>query len=102
MFISLAFAEKLPSTITKITLTYGRVPLFYFLVHFYLIHLILLLLLFIQGYHWNQFEFITGNFGRPKDQMSGLSLGAIYLIWILIIVILINLVHGMANTNHTT
>lgn len=88
MFLLLAIAEKLPNFIKKIALTYGRVPLFYFIIHFYLVHLILLFVLMLQGFQWSQLEFATGNFGRPAGQISGLSLGYIYLIWILVVVIL--------------
>lgn len=60
---------------------YGKVPLFYFIVHFYLVHIITLVMLYLQGFHWHQFEFATGTFGRPKGVESGLALWAIYLIW---------------------
>jgi uncharacterized membrane protein len=88
MFLLLAFAEHFNKHIKKITMVYGKVPLFYFVVHFYLIHLITLSVLFMQGFHWSQFEFATGTFGRPKGIESGLPLWAIYVIWIAVVVAL--------------
>ncbi|MBZ4034345.1 heparan-alpha-glucosaminide N-acetyltransferase domain-containing protein [Flavobacterium sp. 17A] len=86
MFMLLAFAEQFSNGIKKVTLIYGKVPLFYFVVHFYVIHILTLLMLFAQGFNWSQFEFAGGTFGRPKGLESGFPLWAIYLIWISVVV----------------
>lgn len=88
MFLILAFAEQFTTRIKKVSLVYGKVPLFYFVVHFYVIHFLTLLMLFAQGFNFSQFEFATGTFGRPKGIESGLSLWLIYLIWIFVVVLL--------------
>lgn len=88
MILLLAFADQFNDRIKKVTVIYGKVPLFYFIIHFYLIHTITLIMLFAQGFHWSQFEFATGTFGRPKNIESGLPLWAIYLIWISVVAIL--------------
>ncbi len=88
MFLLLAAAEKVGKGFEKITSVYGKVPLFYFLVHFYLIHFLLILLLFFQGFHWSQMDFASGTFGRPKGLESGLPLWGVYLIYIFVVVIL--------------
>jgi len=85
-FLLLAFAENFHNRIKEVTSVYGKVPLFYFVLHFYLIHIIALIMLFAQGFNWAQLEFATGTFGRPKGLPSGWSLGAIYLIWIAVVV----------------
>ena len=82
MFLILALGEGAKGTLINIASVYGRVPLFYFLVHFFLIHFILLAVLFLQGFHWSQLDFVSGTFGRPKNAESGLPLWAIYLLWI--------------------
>ncbi len=84
----LAAAENLQGRLSAIVIKYGKVPLFYFLAHFYLIHLILLLVLLLQGISWNQIEFATGTFGRPTKIPSGVSLGAVYLIWAGVVILL--------------
>jgi len=88
MFLILALAEGAKGRLINIASVYGRVPLFYFLVHFFLIHFILIAILFLQGFHWSQFDFASGTFGRPKGAESGLPLWAIYLIWIGVVLIL--------------
>ena len=88
LFLLLAFADQFHNRIKKVTTVYGRVPLFYFVVHFYVIHIITLFMLLLQGFNWSQFEFATGTFGRPKNLESGLPLWAIYLIWLCVVSIL--------------
>lgn len=88
LFLLLAFAEQFHNSIKKITLVYGKVPLFYFVIHFYIIHILTLIMLFVQGFNWSQFEFASGTFGRPKGLESGLSLCAIYIIWISVVILL--------------
>ncbi|MWB95415.1 DUF1624 domain-containing protein [Flavobacterium sp. GA093] len=88
LFLLLAFAEQFNETIKKVTAVYGKVPLFYFVIHFYLIHTITLLVLFVQGFSWSQLEFASGTFGRSKDIESGLPLWAIYVIWIAVVAVL--------------
>ena len=88
MILLLAFAEQFSNEIKKVTMVYGKVPLFYFILHFYLIHILTLAMLFLQGFNWSQLEFATGTFGRPKSMESGLPLWAIYLIWISVVAIL--------------
>lgn len=88
MFLILAFAEQLQNNVAKILTVYGRVPLFYFLVHFYLIHLIMVAVMFMQGFHFADMDFASGGFGRPKAVASGLQLWAVYLIWVGVVVVL--------------
>ena len=86
MFLMLAAAEGLTNAFARITTVYGKVPLFYFLVHWYIIHPIMFLVVFLQGYGSSDLVFGT-NFGRPKGP-SGLHLGWIYLIWLVVVVAL--------------
>lgn len=85
MLLLLAFAEQFNNAFKKVTIVYGKVPLFYFVLHFYLIHMLTLAMLFLQGFNWSQLEFATGSFGRPKGVESGLPLWTIYLIWIALV-----------------
>lgn len=88
MFLIFVFAEKVKGWLMKMISVYGKVPFFYFLVHFYLIHVSLIILLFIQGFHWNQMEFAKGTFGRPSGVASGISLLSVYIIWLIVVVVL--------------
>ena len=88
MFLMLAFSEGVKNKFVGIASVYGKVPLFYFLVHFFLIHFILLGILLLQGFTWSQLDFASGSFGRPKGIPSGLPLWGVYLLWIGIVVVL--------------
>ena len=88
MFLILSFSDGEKGKVSDIVSVYGKVPLFYFLVHFLLIHLTLLAILFLQGFHWSQLQFASGTFGRPKSVESGLPLWGIYLLWMSVVVIL--------------
>lgn len=88
MFLILAFAEHANNRLAQVVKVYGKVPMFYFLVHFYLIHILLIVLLFLQGFHWSQLDFASGTFGRPKGIISGVSLPYIYLIWLGVVLVL--------------
>jgi uncharacterized membrane protein len=88
MFLILAFSEGLKSKILNVISVYGKVPLFYFLLHFFLIHLTMLSVMLLQGFNWSQLDFASGNFGRPKGVTSGLSLFNVYILWAGIVIIL--------------
>ncbi|TDO70444.1 putative membrane protein [Flavobacterium chryseum] len=88
MLLLLAFAEQFNNGFKKVTIAYGKVPLFYFVLHFYVIHILNLAMLFLQGFNWSQLEFATGTFGRPKGVESGLPLWSIYLIWFAVVAFL--------------
>ncbi|MFL5740188.1 MAG: DUF1624 domain-containing protein [Flavisolibacter sp.] len=88
MFLLLWTSERRPSHFMKVTTTYGKVPLFYFVVHFYLIHLILLGVLLLQGISPAQWNFSSGSFGRPQGQPSGTSLGLVYVLWATVVAML--------------
>lgn len=88
MFLLFAFVEKLNKGVQHVAMVYGKVPLFYFVLHFYFVHIITLVMLFIQGVQWADFEFATGTFGRPKRVVTGLPLWGIYLVWVSVVFIL--------------
>ncbi|MVN20749.1 DUF1624 domain-containing protein [Mucilaginibacter arboris] len=88
MFLILGTAEGQKNKITDIACVYGKVPLFYFILHFYVIHTLLLIILFAQGFHWADMSFTTGTFGRPKGAECGVPLWAVYLIWLGVVAVL--------------
>ena len=87
MFLILAFAERIKGRFMDFTSVYGKVPLFYFLVHFYVIHAATVALMFLQGFSWSQLDFASGTFGRPKGVESGIHLQAVYVIWIIVVLV---------------
>lgn len=88
MFLIFAFAENLKGRYWNVVNVYGKVPMFYFLVHFYLIHCVMIMIMFLQGFNWASLDFASGTYGRPKGVESGVNLLTVYLIWIGVVIIL--------------
>lgn len=87
MFFLLAAAESLKNKrVAAVFSVYGKVPLFYFLIHWYILHLLLFIVIFAQGYSVSDMVFGT-NFGRPRD-ISGLSLFFVYLVWTVVVAVM--------------
>jgi len=88
MFLILAFTDQANNQFTKVVSVYGKVPLFYFVIHFYLIHVLMIALMFVQGFNWSDLSFASGTFGRPPGMQSGVELWIIYLIWMGVVAVL--------------
>jgi uncharacterized membrane protein len=88
MFFMLAFTERPKNKLLQIAAVYGKMPLFYFLLHFLVIHLVMLATMFLQGISWSQMKFASGNFGRPEYIQSGVALWIVYLVWMGVVVML--------------
>ncbi len=86
MFLIISFIEGRESKFTDIAKVYGKVPLFYFVIHWFIIHPLMFAMVFLQGFKSPDLLF-GFNFGRPKEG-SGVELWVIYLVWILVVVLL--------------
>jgi len=85
--IALAFLEKIQNSITRFFIIYGRVPMFYYIVHFYIIHTIAIIVFFVQGFSTN--EIITPNNPfRFKPPGFGFGLLGVYAIWLFVFLVL--------------
>ena len=87
MFVILFISEKLKNRFTEILTVYGKVPLFYFIIHLFIIHSLMFLMLRLQGFGSKDLLFGAFNNGRPKTG-GGVDLPVIYLIWISVVVLL--------------
>ncbi|MEP6699803.1 MAG: heparan-alpha-glucosaminide N-acetyltransferase domain-containing protein [Bacteroidota bacterium] len=76
--IFLAFAEKPLNRFTNFISIYGRVPMFYYLLHIYLIHFLAMVAAQLTGFGWN--AMVADIF--PEVKGYGFSLAVVYLIWI--------------------
>ena len=85
MFLLLFFIDGIQNRLTDFMMVYGKVPLFYFVIHWYIIHPLMFLVVYLQGYTSDDLVF-GFNFGRPAG--SGVGLWAVYLIWLLAVIIL--------------
>jgi len=57
--IVLALLENVQNKVTGFFRTYGRVPMFYYILHFYIIHTIAIIVFFAQGFSTS--EIVTKN-----------------------------------------
>ncbi len=86
-FLILFVAEKTSNILVKILSVYGKVPLFYFITHLYIIHSLMFIMLIMQGIGTKDFLFGVFNNGRAKTG-GGVDLYVIYLIWIGVVIFL--------------
>jgi uncharacterized membrane protein len=77
--------EHLRGPAAKVLVTYGRVPLFYYLLHFYLAHLSAAVVGMAMGYPYA--AFVWGPGGPSVQALAGwgVPLGVTYLIWLAIV-----------------
>jgi hypothetical protein len=85
----LAFSEKWNSWLSQAIKVIGRVPMFYYLVHIYLIHAGAMIATSFCGHKWSDMVTLNTwvNF-EPKLQGYGFSLGVVYLVWAMLIIVL--------------
>lgn len=76
-----AFENHLPNPV----IVYGKVPFFFYITHLYAIHVLAMLLLVSEGRDWHQYILSARGIMSGTLRNFGLSLGAVYVIWILII-----------------
>lgn len=82
--ILLSFIDKGYGQLHSLFQVYGRVPLFYYVVHFYLIHLLSLVVGVWQGFKVHDFL----QFPNPFPLGYGFNLWGVYGVWIGIVVVM--------------
>jgi len=86
--IFLSVSENIQSKISRPIIVFGKVPFFFYILHLYLIHALATIYLVSQGQKWGAYivsarEIISGRLAN-----FGVRLEAVYVIWILIILML--------------
>jgi uncharacterized membrane protein len=82
--IFLAVAENIRSGWSKLVAVYGRVPFFYYILHFYIIHVLTVIVFFATGHTTAQINDPQSIFlFRPAN--FGFDLWVVYVIWMTII-----------------
>jgi uncharacterized membrane protein len=85
--LALRLLEDMKNPFTRFMNVFGRVPFFYYVIHFYLIHGLLVILFYIKGYTSKDII----NPGAPfffTPNGLGLSLMGVYIVWALVIMIM--------------
>ncbi|MEP7255783.1 MAG: heparan-alpha-glucosaminide N-acetyltransferase domain-containing protein [Ferruginibacter sp.] len=83
----LAFIEKVQNRFTAVMNIYGRVPMFYYILHFYLIHTLVVIVFYLQGF--GNKDIVTPNVPflfRP--QAFGFNLWGVYVVWAFVVIVL--------------
>ncbi|HTB26172.1 MAG TPA: heparan-alpha-glucosaminide N-acetyltransferase domain-containing protein [Puia sp.] len=87
--IFLSLTENISNRLTRFISVYGRVPMFYYLLHIYLIHIVALMAAVLTGFQWTDMtSFDTWISYMPNLKGYGFNLGIVYLIWIAIVLFL--------------
>jgi uncharacterized membrane protein len=92
--IFLAAVEPVGNRLAKPVIVFGRVPFFFYVVHLYLIHALAMLLLVVQGRDWHEYILSAKRITSGILSSFGLGLGAVYAIWIVIVVLLYPVCRG--------
>lgn len=84
----LSVAEKFSNLLSRFFIVFGNVPFFYYLMHMLFIHLFAMLGLILTGKDWRMMILDDSAFWGDKLSTYGYSLGAVYLIWVGLILFL--------------
>ncbi len=83
----LAFFEQRRNKLTAIFTVYGKVPFFYYIIHFYSIHVLCMIFFFINGHSFSE-AVDPKSFAVFRPFHFGYGLPVVYLIWIGLVVLL--------------
>jgi len=88
-----ALAGRAPAAIGNALILIGRVPFAFYVAHFFLLHVLSIVLGVIQGFHVSQM--MTLSFSYPQGY--GVGLPGVYLVWAAVIVTLFPFCRWVAN-----
>jgi uncharacterized membrane protein len=83
----LAFIEKIQNSFTRVMNIYGRVPMLYYILHFYIIHILVVITFYAQGFT-NKDIVPEGIPFLFKPNGLGFGLWGVYVVWIFVVAIL--------------
>jgi uncharacterized membrane protein len=104
--LALAYLDRYPPRARNPLVVFGRVPLFYFVLHFYLIHFLAALLAWLR-YGQAAFSFLFNplpSMGGPQQLFPpnfGYHLWTVYILWIAVVVLLYPLCRWFAKVKST-
>ena len=98
-FLLLAMFERLAPPLSEVFLTYGRVPLFVYVLHIYLIHGLQMAVGLALGWRADQFIKVFEN--PAKQQGWGFDLPVVYLVWAVVLLVLFPLARWFGKVKRT-
>jgi uncharacterized membrane protein len=99
--IFLGLSSNTRNRVAEIFKVYGRVPFFYYVLHFFIIHGVAVILFLSRGHSWKEGMEVPNSpfkFVLPGD---GYNLAIVYLIWIMIVIALYPLCKWFGNYKKT-
>jgi uncharacterized membrane protein len=85
----LAATERARGRIVDVISVYGRVPMFYYILHIYLIHLLAMIMSeLFTNVDWSRWIITKPIWFDTAFRGYGFSLGVVYLLWLLVVVAL--------------
>ena len=83
----LAFAENIKNPLSKVISVYGRVPMFYYLLHIFFIHIFTLVAAgLFTSFSWKVWILNEPLWFTQTLKGYGFSLGIVYLVWLTIVI----------------
>jgi hypothetical protein len=101
-FILLSLLEGIRNRFTAITTVFGRTALFYYALHFLVMHIVVAILFFLNGQHTIQEAIKVGPLFLFVIPGEGYSLVVVYMVWAALVVSLYPLCkwYDLYKTNH--
>jgi uncharacterized membrane protein len=98
----LAVSEHVTGKLSQYVVALGRVPMFFYITHIYLIHILGVIAAVATGYHASEMTFTTWVTDTVNLKGYGFSLGITYLVWIAVVLSLYPLClwYDRYKTNH--
>jgi uncharacterized membrane protein len=84
--VFLALTERVENRVVETVLTFGRVSLFFYIVHIYAIHSLALVSLELAGRTWSEWIITAERFLSEGLVDFGFNLWVVYLVWALVLV----------------
>ena len=82
----LSVTEKADNRLARIFIVYGNVPLFYYVLHFYVLRVFNIIVFFLQGYGMKNIAGPGQGVFHPAEY--GLNLFGVYIVWLVAIAVL--------------
>jgi len=86
--IFLSLAEKPLNAFTSKIAVFGRVPMFYYITHIFLVHGLAVLAVVLSGHKWTDMVLTNWVASQPELKGYGFNLVTVYIVWATVILIL--------------
>jgi hypothetical protein len=83
--VFLALTEAVKNRVSETVLAFGRVSLFFYIVHIYLIHSLALAGLVITGRSWTEWIITAEDFLSQTPSDAGFPLYVVFVVWALVV-----------------